>query len=112
MSHKRLLTDRTDLCKKRIFLDLDSPALIVTDVPVQSVKFMDFHYIEHILDGLHSEEVTSLIDEKSAISETRSIRYCAARHRPIDTLSSCITIDLHRHKLFESLHSPVESAQA
>ena len=47
----------TFLCKLRIFLDLDSPALIVCKMPVEGVQLVYLHDVEISLDNVNTEEV-------------------------------------------------------
>ena len=58
MTYDGLVADRSDLGKLRIFLDLDSPTLIVCKMPVESIELMDFHYIKISLDCVHIKEMT------------------------------------------------------
>ena len=58
MADDGLVADRTDLCKTRVLLDLKSPSLVVSEVPVQCVEFMYLHDVKVLLYFINTEEVT------------------------------------------------------
>ena len=58
MADDGLVADRADLCKTRVLLDLKSPSLVVSEVPVQCVEFMYLHDVKVLLDFVNTEEVT------------------------------------------------------
>ena len=53
-----LVSDGSHLCKTRIFLDFKSPALVVGEMPVESVELVDLHDVEVSLHFVKVEEVT------------------------------------------------------
>ena len=47
-----------------IGVDLDAPALVVGEVPVQHVHFVERHLVEKALDLVDAEEVAAFVEEK------------------------------------------------
>ena len=58
MAYESLLSDGTDLSEEWILLDLKSPALVVSKVPVKGVELVYLHDVEISLDLIDIEEVT------------------------------------------------------
>ena len=57
MSDDGLLPYRSHFGEFRIFLDLDSPSLVVSEVPVEGVELVDLHNVEILLHFLDCPEV-------------------------------------------------------
>ena len=51
-------TDRTDLCELRVFLDFNSPTLIISKMPMKSIELMNLHYIQISLHLFHAKEMS------------------------------------------------------
>ena len=58
MTNDSLLANRTDFCEFRILLNLYSPTLIISKMPMKSVEFVDLHNVEISLDGIYAEEMS------------------------------------------------------
>ena len=58
----RILANATDLGELGILLDLDTPALILGDVPVETVHLVHCGCIDYGLNLVNSEEVTANIE--------------------------------------------------
>ncbi len=61
-----------------IALDLDTPTLIIGEMPMQHVELVQGHRIEHMLDRVHIMEMPGHIQVLAAPAETRPV---ADRHR-------------------------------
>ena len=51
--HVCTFSDRTDFSQARILLNFDSPALILSQMPVESVQLMHSHHVDEGLHILH-----------------------------------------------------------
>ena len=58
MAYECLLSHGSNLCEAWIFLDLESPSLVVCNVPVESVELVYFHDVEIPFHLIHVKEVT------------------------------------------------------
>ena len=104
-------TERTDRSEFRIFLDLNSPALVIGKMPVEGIEFMHLHDVEISLHLFHTEEVTRLIKVKTSIAKTWSIIDRCAWHNPLHTVCSSLLVDLYRKHLLDGLDRIVETTQ-
>ncbi|MNV38825.1 hypothetical protein D3C71_1303880 [compost metagenome] len=57
----------------RIALDLHAPALVIGEVPVESIELLFGHRVEHALDLVQALEVAGRIEHQPAPAETRRI---------------------------------------
>ena len=62
-----------DLGQARIFLDLDTPALVIGQVPVQGIEFVEGHEIDERLDLGNTELMTGDIQQQPAPAKGRGI---------------------------------------
>ena len=62
-----------DLGQLRISLDLDAPALVVGQVPVEGVELVQRHRVEQLLDFIHGLEMARRIQHQSAPGEARRV---------------------------------------
>ena len=104
-------TNRANLCKTWVLLDLNSPTLVLSKMPVELIEFIYLHDIKITLNLFNTEEMTSLIKMKTTISETWSIRNSNALHSPRSLRSRCSSENLNRKKLLDGLDSIVESTK-
>ena len=111
MSHESLLTDGSDLCELRIFLDFHAPSLVVCEMPMKRIHFMDLHQIKNLLHLVDTVEMTSLIKMLSSIFETRSILDLAAWKFPFLVWSSHLAINFCRKHLLHCLDCIVEASE-
>ena len=105
---KAIATDRSQL---RIFLDFDTPALVLGQVEVHGIHLEHRHQVELLLYILYSNEVTAWIKMESTITETWSILDVTALSHPLDTIHLGSTLYLRRQQLHETLHT-IESTLA
>ena len=73
----------SDLGELGILLDFDSPALVLGEMPVETVHFVDCHEVEDLLDFLDGEEVAAAVEEESSVFKTRAVHYADKRKRPV-----------------------------
>lgn len=72
-SYQGLFTHRPCLSKVRILLYLQSPALIVRQMPMECVYFMKGEYVDIVLDFLDIEEMSAHIQVSSTVGECRIV---------------------------------------
>ncbi|CDF22049.1 uncharacterized protein BN736_01776 [Prevotella sp. CAG:617] len=53
----------------RPFLDFGAPALVVAQVPVEAVEFVDGHEVEDFLHLFHTEEVAGGVEHEAAVAK-------------------------------------------
>ena len=68
-------TLRSNARKTRILLYLDSPSLIVGEMPVKDVHVMHSHEVKIFLDEVHGEEVARAVEHHAAITEAWLVCY-------------------------------------
>ena len=83
VAYNSLFSDRTYFCKLRVFLYLDSPALVLGKVPVECIDLVQLQNIKISLYLFCSEEMSSLVEMSSSVAETWFIIYDAAWHVPV-----------------------------
>ena len=69
----RIVAHRTNSCQSWIFLDLETPSLVISKVPVKAVHLVICHYIYHAFDLLDSEIVTAHIEHETTVFKAWSI---------------------------------------
>lgn len=79
--------------------DLDTPSLVVGQMPVKTVEFVERQYVDERFDLVNREEMTAAVEHGAAISETRFIlhMHCRKSHAIL------------RDKLTQALQSVEES---
>ena len=75
-----LLALRPDLRKARVLPDLDAPALIVGQVPVEAVYVVQGEHVDVCLDLLDGEEVARDVEVHAAVCESRRVGDRHGRH--------------------------------
>ena len=73
VTHVRVIAHTTHRGELRIFLDLDAPALVISEMPVEAVHLIIGHDVNHTLQLVHFEEMSAHIEHKSTISKARFI---------------------------------------
>ena len=106
-----VLTHRTNLGQLGEALDLNAPALIVSEVPMQAVELMNSHNVDICLHLLNREEMARNIEVHTTITKTGCVSYFEARQRPILIGSQLLTINLGGQQLLDSLDSVVETSE-
>ena len=94
----------------RILLDLDAPAVVVHQVPMEGVHLLQRHGVEQALDLLLREEVAAHVEHQSAPAEARIIFERNAGHTPRPTRELLPLLNRGRQKLPERLDT-VEHAR-
>ena len=82
---ERLLPPRGDVRELRILLDLDAPALIVGEMPVEPVELVHRHQIQMFPDELERHEVTRDVEVRSSPGEPRHVLDRYRGHAPGNT---------------------------
>ena len=57
-----------------IFLDFQTPTLVVRDVPVEAIELIVGHHVEYFLNLINIEEMTRNVEHKTTIAKARTIR--------------------------------------
>ena len=92
-------TPSSDLSKAGILLDLNTPALVLCEVPVELIDLEHRDDIDVLLHLIYREEVAAYIDHHTAILEGRLIRNTNGRDRPSSrrkSLDLACRLDLRR----------------
>ncbi len=92
-------TCRTDLCQLRIFLDLDTPALIICQMPMQTIDLEHSQYINLFLDVIDGYEMAADIDHHTTPFEARFVFDGDCRNVPSHIADEFCTFDLSRQQL-------------
>ena len=95
----------------RIFFDLDTPALIVRQMPMHTVDFEQCQYVEMFFYVLYRDEMTARIQHDTAIFETRLVFHRYAGSSPSNTVHDHLTFDFGRKQLHECLHTVEQTLQ-
>ena len=103
MTDDGLLSDRADFCQFRVLLDLDSPALVVGEMPVECIELMYLHDVDISLYCVHAEEMSCLIEVETAVSEAWGIVYRRAWHGPVCLRNCSLAEYLCRKHLLHGL---------
>ena len=111
LANYRMLTHRANLGQLGEALDLDTPALIVREVPMQAVELMHRHNVDVALDLLNREEVARNVEVHTTIAKTRSVLDRKAGHRPILIGSQRLAIDLGGQQLLDCLDCIVKTGE-
>ena len=112
MTYEGLVSYRSDFCEFRIFLDLKSPSLVISKMPVKGIELVYFHDVEISLHFIHVEEVAGYVHMHSPVPESRCIFNPCAWEFPVSVGSCSLPEYLYRKHLLQSLNGIVESAEA
>src|SRR5204863_10177310 len=78
----RVLAERADAGELRVLLDLDPPALVLREVPVEDVELVEREKIEVLEDELLRQEVPADVEMAPAPAETRPVLDLERRDLP------------------------------
>ena len=95
----------TDLCQFRIFLDFDSPSLIVRQMPVENVHLVHCQQVDKLVDILYRCVMTANVQHQSAMYKAGSVFDLYSRNRPVGFLLQLFSVYGGREKLINSLHT-------
>ena len=70
MADHGFLAFRSDLCQFRIFLDLDTPTLVIGQMPVERILVVQGKDIEIRFYRIHGEEMAADIQHHASIGKT------------------------------------------
>ena len=96
---------RADLGQLRVLLDFDTPALVVSQMPVQAVDFEQRQNVDVSLHILHGHEMAARVEHDAAIAEARFVFDAHGSGRPRDAFHGRGTFNLGRQQLHERLHT-------
>ncbi len=85
MAYKCFLANRPHLGQARIALDLGAPALVVGQVPVQHVEFVERQDVDIGLDFVNREDMAAAVQVGTAVSE----RGLVLNLHPRDAVRTC-----------------------
>src|SRR5439155_15190820 len=78
----RLLAPRADGGQLRVLLDLDAPALVLGEVPVEGVHLVEREQIDVLLDEAERHEVASGVEVSAPPGKTRRVLDRRGGHGP------------------------------
>ena len=96
---------RADLGQFRVLLDLDTPSLVVGQVPMHAVDLEQGQYVQLLLDILYRNEMAAGVEHDTAVAESRLVLDRYGRSGPCDTFHGGRTLDLGGQQLQERLHT-------
>ena len=96
---------RANLRQLRILLDLDTPTLIVRQMPMQPIDLEQRQHINIFLDILDRHEVATRVQHDAPIAKTRLILDGDRRRLPDDTTHNSRTFNLRWEQLQKRLHA-------
>ena len=89
----------------RIFLDFDTPALVLSEVEVHGVYLEHRHDVELLLHIFYGDEVTAWIEMEATVAEARRILDVTALSHPLHAAHLGSALHLCRQQLHEALHT-------
>ena len=95
----------------RIALDLDAPALIVGQVPVQRIELVYGHHVDIPLHFVHREEVARHVEVHAPVCEPRRVGDLHAGHLPRRIGRRLRAVNRRRQQLFETLQGIEEAGK-
>ena len=95
----------------RIALDLDAPALIVGQVPVQRIELVYGHHVDIPLHFVHREEVARHVEVHAAVCEPRRVGDLHAGHLPRRIGRRLRAVNRRGQQLFETLQGIEEAGK-
>src|SRR5207249_7121312 len=102
--------ERTHASEVRVPPDLDAPALVVGEMPVEDVELVQCQQIDVLQDEFLRHEMASDVEVARAPAEARSVLDLDRRDRPCSSGDRCSAEDIWREKLPQRLR-PVEDAR-
>ena len=72
---------RANLCKLRILLYFNAPALVLGEVPVEVVDVVHGEHVDELLEVVDAEEVATAVDHKRTVGKARSVADVGCRQR-------------------------------
>ena len=88
-----------------IFLDFDSPSLVISKMPMERIDFEQRQYIKLFFHIFYRNKMTTRIKHHTTISKTWSIIDTYTRCTPFDVLDNWRAFHLSRQQLQKTLHT-------
>jgi len=76
-------TPRADLSELRIFFDFNPPALVIRQMPVKHVQFVQRHRVKNGFDFGLAEKMTAHVEHESTPLEARPVLNLNAGYLPV-----------------------------
>ena len=88
MADDGLVALGTNLGEQRIFLYLDSPSLVVGEMPMEAVDIVQGEHVDKLAYGIGSYEMARHVEVGSAIGEAWSVSYLNGRNSHLCSLAA------------------------
>src|SRR5262249_24949279 len=98
-----LVAPRADFRESWILLDLDPPALVLGEMPVQRVQLVDREQVDRMLDEFLAEEVPAFVKEQPTPCEAGFVFDRAAGDGPFHAFLLRFRVDGRRQELQKGL---------
>ena len=98
----------TDFSKLRIFLDFDSPSLVLSKMPVETVQLICCHHVQESLHLIDIEKMTGNVKMHSSVCESRLVLDGSARENPL-CRRLALSVECSRKHLADGLCSISET---
>ena len=89
--------------QQRIFFDFHTPALVIGQVPVELVQFVERHHVQQFLDLLLGIEVARYVQHQAAPLQAGRIFDGYGRHAPFHSVYYLVRFNLGRKQLAQRL---------
>ena len=80
-SDDRPVSPCSHLSEQRILVDLHTPSLVFSKMPVEGVHVVQHHHIDILFDEIDIEEMTAHIEVHATVGETGAVGYLYIRNR-------------------------------
>ncbi len=88
VTHEGFLSPGGNFLEFGIFFDLDAPALVFGEVPVEAVELVHGQQVDVALDELHRKKMPPYIQVHAAVRKSRRVLDKHGRHRPTQLLGA------------------------
>ena len=96
----RRIAPRADARQPRVFLDLDAPALVVDEVPLEDVQFVQRERCDVLLHLGHRREMPAHVQQRAAPAEARPVLDFQRGHgEPAAPRAPAEALDIGRQQL-------------
>ena len=107
----RFRAEGTHFGQARILLDLDAPALVFGEMPMEDIKLVESQGVDELLDESQREDMPAHIQVDAAPAKSGPIADGDGWHAPVDAGLRLVSQDLWRQQLTQGLHPAQESGQ-
>ena len=103
VSYLSLFTIRTYFSQFRVFLYFYSPSLVICQMKMEFIQFIECHQIKKLQHFLFGQKITSYIHHSPTMRETGSIRNADSRNPNLSFVFPVTIINGCRHELQQRL---------